>query len=96
MVERMAKAPRAQEYAYGPNRPMVVELKYDAQDSRGLHALTNGIEDAISRGCAVLVRGWDPTPVLQFTIDDIKLFRPTIFQQVVVQGMFVVVEHHGC
>lgn len=89
MVERMAKAPRAQDRVYGPNRPMVVELQYDGRDSHTLHGLTKRIDDAISQGCAVLVRGWEPTPVLQFTLGDIKLLLPTVSQEVVAEGMYL-------
>ncbi|KAG6369564.1 hypothetical protein JVT61DRAFT_14269 [Boletus reticuloceps] len=85
IVERMSMAPRAQDCTYGADRPMVIELQYDGGNAQDIHSLTKGIEDAISKGCAVLVRGWEPTPALEFTLSDIQLFRPTVSQPVVVQ-----------
>lgn len=89
MVMRMSKAPRAQDCAFSADRPIVVELQYDALNAQGIHVLMKGIEDAISKGCAVLVRGWEPTPILEFTLRDIQLLRPTMSQFVTVQGMHV-------
>ncbi|KAI6016262.1 hypothetical protein BKA83DRAFT_4497885 [Pisolithus microcarpus] len=78
-VEHMAGAARAQEYPC-----MVVELKYD-NSALSARILMSKIEDAISSGCAVLVRGWEPSPSLSFVEEDIGLYRPTLSQQVSVQ-----------
>ncbi|KAI6155869.1 hypothetical protein BKA82DRAFT_4349113 [Pisolithus tinctorius] len=67
------------------DRTMLVELKYDG-DKGSLAQLIANISDSLSRGCAVLVRGWKPNnPPLDFTCEDIRFFRPTISQEVVVQ-----------
>jgi hypothetical protein len=88
IVEHLSKAPRAQDCAYGADRPMVIELQYDGRTSQEIHRLNKAIEDAISKGSAVLVRGWEPTPALDFNLSDIKLFRPTVTQPVIVQGTY--------
>lgn len=68
-----------------------MELKYDG-DKGSLAQLIDNISDSLSRGCAVLVRGWKPNnPPLDFTCEDIRFFRPTISQEVVVQGMDIIV-----
>jgi hypothetical protein len=87
-VEVMSRAPRAQDAKYDEERPMLIELAYDGSDSRALWTLVRAIETAISKGCAVLVRGWELGPSLKFTRDDIRLYRPTIPQEVVVQGSY--------
>ncbi|KAI5999285.1 hypothetical protein EDD15DRAFT_2193947 [Pisolithus albus] len=78
-VEHMAEAERAQEYPH-----MLVELEYD-NSARSARSLMSKIEDAISCGCSVLVRGWEPSPPLSFMEEDIGLYRPTLSQQVSVQ-----------
>ncbi|KAI6138056.1 hypothetical protein BKA82DRAFT_4021780 [Pisolithus tinctorius] len=84
-VEYMSKAASATEYQYGHGRTMLVELKYDG-DKGSLAQLIANISDSLSRGCAVLVRGWKPNnPPLDFTCEDICFFHPTISQEVVVQ-----------
>lgn len=65
---------------------MVVEVAYDAGDARAIVSLTRKIQDALSKGCAVLVRGWEPNPVLEFSAEAIQLYRPTLSQRVVVQS----------
>ncbi|KAI9452333.1 hypothetical protein HD554DRAFT_2043720 [Boletus coccyginus] len=84
-VEYLSRAPRAQDYRYDADRPMLVELAYDGRDAGALWRMTMEIETALSKGCAVLVRGWEPTPALDFTMDSIQMFRPTMMQDVVAQ-----------
>ncbi|KAL4062717.1 hypothetical protein V8B97DRAFT_1877570 [Scleroderma yunnanense] len=83
-VEYMSGAPRAQEYMYSHTRPMLVELKYQ-DDAKSIRGLVSRIQDALSLGSAILVRGWDPKPTLDFTVEDIQLYRPTMAQSVSVQ-----------
>lgn len=71
---------------YDKNRPMVVELSYDAGDTDAVNALPFKIEEAISKGSAVLVRGWEPTPARNFTVEDLRMYRPSLWQSVEVQG----------
>ena len=65
---------------------MAVELRYDAADLEGVRAVAQQIEEAISNGIAVVVRGWQPSPALDFDLDGVGMVRPTLAQQVVVQG----------
>lgn len=82
----MSKAASAKQYSYGDGRPMLVEAKYEPKSS-SVDALIAKIRDSLSLGCAVLVRGWQPNnPPLEFTVDDIHLYRPTLSQEVIVQG----------
>ncbi|KAI5985437.1 hypothetical protein F5J12DRAFT_898994 [Pisolithus orientalis] len=84
-VEYMSKAASTTEYQYGHGWTMLVELKYDG-DKGLLAQLIANISDSLSRGCAVLVRGWKPNnPPLDFTCEDIHFFHLTISQEVVVQ-----------
>ncbi|KAL4061811.1 hypothetical protein J3A83DRAFT_4197074 [Scleroderma citrinum] len=83
-VEYMSGAPRAQEYMYSHTRPMLVELKYQ-DDAKSIQGLVSRIQDALSLGSAILVHGWDPKPTLDFTVEDIQLYRPTMAQSVSVQ-----------
>ncbi|KAL4064654.1 hypothetical protein J3A83DRAFT_4376897 [Scleroderma citrinum] len=83
-VQYMSGAPRAQEYMYSHTRPMLVELKYQ-DDAKSIRGLVSRIQDALSLGSAILVRGWDPKPTLDFTVEDIQLYRPTMAQSVSVQ-----------
>ncbi|KAI5984120.1 hypothetical protein F5J12DRAFT_899406 [Pisolithus orientalis] len=84
-VEYMSKAVSATEYQYGHGWTMLVELKYDG-DKGSLAQLIDNISDSLSRGCAVLVRGWKlNNPPLDFTCEDIRFFHLTISQEVVVQ-----------
>ncbi|KAL4066267.1 hypothetical protein V8B97DRAFT_1874785, partial [Scleroderma yunnanense] len=47
--------------------------------------LVSRIQDALLLGSAVLVCGWEPKPTLNFTVEDIQLYRPTMTQSVFVQ-----------
>jgi hypothetical protein len=82
----MAEAPKAQLAMYDPNRPMIIELSY-TPDPKMVSKLIVAIEDGLARGSAVLVRGWQPGLRMGFSIDDIKLYRPTMSQNVTVQGL---------
>jgi len=82
----MTREPRAQEKMYGEGRPMVIELVYDERDAAATARLTSQIEVALSKGSAVLVRGWEPKPKLDFSVDSIRLYRPTMAQMVDAQG----------
>ncbi|KAI6157345.1 hypothetical protein BKA82DRAFT_7045 [Pisolithus tinctorius] len=84
-IEYMSKATCMTEYQYGHGWTMLVELKCDG-DKESLAQLITNISDSLSRGCAVLVRGWKPNhPPLDFTCEDIGFFHPTISQEVVNQ-----------
>lgn len=84
----MSKGFPAQTYNYGAGRPMVQELTYTGTTSN-IRELASKIDENISKGCAVLVRGWTPTPALGFNIEDIGLYRPTLDQEVIVQGSYL-------
>lgn len=85
----MSQAPRAQDYVYDADRKMLIELAYDGlEDVDALWNMIRQIEEALSKGCAVLVRGWEPTSPIDFTVDAIRIFRPTV-SQVVAQGLCV-------
>ncbi|KAF8435844.1 hypothetical protein L210DRAFT_3648501 [Boletus edulis BED1] len=85
-VKTISLAPRAQDQTHGPGRPMVVELLYEAGNTWALVGLTSKIEEALSKGCAVLVRGWEPNPPLDFSVEAIQMYRPTMSQTVMVQN----------
>ena len=85
-IRCISNVPRAQDQMYDKHRPMVVELAYDGNGIHHLNTITSKIEDALSKGCAVLVRGWEPTPALDFSIEAIRMFRPSVSQHVDVQS----------
>ncbi|KAL4062017.1 hypothetical protein J3A83DRAFT_4196263 [Scleroderma citrinum] len=76
MTCRLSSTPRAQEYMYSHTHPMLENLKYQENAQ---------IQDALLLGSAVLVCGWEPKPTLNFTVEDIQLYRPTMTQSVFVQ-----------
>lgn len=86
-MKKLARAPRAQDQMYSAGRPMVVELAYDDNDSAALIGLMSKIEVALSKGSAVVVRGWEPRPSLDFSVEAIQMYRPTLSQPVVAQSM---------
>ncbi|KAG9311146.1 hypothetical protein JVU11DRAFT_8209 [Chiua virens] len=77
---------RAQDEKYNTGRPMVVECTYDGSDTQALVKMNREIEEALSNGSAVLVRGWEPTPTLEFTVESIGMYRPSLHQDVDIQN----------
>ena len=84
-MQFMSRAPSALDYRFGDGRPMLVQLEYNPQ-TKALQRLVLDIQNALATGSAVLVRGWEPEPRLDFTMEDLRLYRPTLAQTVDVQG----------
>src|SRR5437899_4225795 len=88
----MASGEHATNYLYRNGRKMVVELQYEA-DVKKINALKADIGKALASGSAALVRGWQPHPPLDFTEEDIALYRPTTTQRIEAQGTYNLCEY---
>ncbi|KIJ57509.1 hypothetical protein HYDPIDRAFT_35036 [Hydnomerulius pinastri MD-312] len=87
-VRFMASSPSALQASWTWSMPMLIELIYDPTDSSRILELSSKLDHALSQGTAVLVRGWQPQPVVDFDIDQIPIIRPTMEQPVVVQDAY--------
>ena len=65
---------------------MVIKLTYDARNAQALIGLMTKIQDALSKGCTVLVCRWEPSPPLDFSLEAIQMYCLTFSQLVVIQS----------
>ena len=79
----MSRGIQAQDFKYSAGQTMVKELKYTGCTS-DIMDLASKIDGYISMGW--LIWGWTPTPTLDFTIEVIQLYCPTLDQDVITQG----------
>lgn len=89
----MAASPKAATTTY-LGRPAFIELTY-VHHSERVRSLVREIEEALSQGTPVVVRGWKPSVDLGFSVDDIHLYRPTTCQEVTVQGRSILLFEIG-
>lgn len=66
--------------------PMVVKLAYDDNNLAALIGLMSKIEVVLSKESAVVVVGWELNLSLDFNVEVIQMYHPTLFQLVVTQS----------
>lgn len=63
---------------------MLLELSLETSDRNSIH---KQIRDALAKGIAVLVHGWEPQQAIEFKMDEIAAYRPPASQTVKWQGL---------
>ena len=71
---------------------MVVKLVYDDNNLAALIGLMSKIEVVLSKESAVVVVGWELNLSLDFSVEVIQMYHPTLFQLVVAQSTWI----HSC
>lgn len=79
----MAAAPKAMDVKH--HYPLLVELMNAPSASR--LEMSRTIQDHLSRGTAVLVRGWEPRDLVELNLDEVSIYRHPITEPLQWQGM---------
>lgn len=85
-MKKLSWACHTQDQMYSPVHPMVVKLTYGARNAQALVGLTLKIQDALSKGCTVVMHGLEPSPPLDFSLEVIQMYHPMLSQLMVVQS----------
>lgn len=86
-VRLMAAAPNAIHVQH--HYPLLVELRNEPNTNQ--LDLTRTIQENLSRGTAVLVRGWEPRDLIKLTLDDVSMYRHPITEPLQWQGVYMCV-----